>query len=258
VRSRVDIARQRRRRPHGCWDYLIAAPLWPMHGANLGTLLRTCDAVGACLAVPRLPWVPDALARGNTLRRHACVHWTGRDVTSWLAAQRSAGSWVVGVELADGAVRLADLPAARRRTVAVLGHDQSGIPPEAIELLDVAVEIPMIGTGASLNVAVAGSFVLYPLARVPLRTPQVREGHARRGMTVRQMQRRGARRWLGCRRRQDCTYYYNRDMPDRTPDLQAAVERARLLELISTGELADYSPDMLFSSIGYQSRYWPD
>jgi len=32
----------------------------------------------------------------------------------------------------------------------------------------------------------------------------------------------------------------------------------RLLELISTGELADYSPDMLFSSIGYQSRYWPD
>jgi len=135
-----------------------------MHGANLGTLLRTCDAVGACLAVPRLPWVRDALARGNTLRRPACVHWTGRDVTSWLAAQRSAGSWVVGVELADEAVRLADLPAARRRSVAVLGHEQSGIPPEAVELLDVAVEIPMIGTGASLNVAVAGSLVLYRLA----------------------------------------------------------------------------------------------
>jgi hypothetical protein len=32
----------------------------------------------------------------------------------------------------------------------------------------------------------------------------------------------------------------------------------RLLELVSTGELADYSPDMLFSSIGYQSHYWPD
>jgi len=60
--------------PHQCWDHLIAAPLWPMHGANLGTLLRTCDAVGACLAVPRLPWVPEALARGNTLRRPACVH----------------------------------------------------------------------------------------------------------------------------------------------------------------------------------------
>jgi tRNA (guanosine-2'-O-)-methyltransferase len=135
-----------------------------MHGANLGTLLRTCDAVGACLAVPRLPWVPEALARGNTLRRPACVHWSSRDVTGWLEAQRVAGTWIVGVELADEAVRLADLPAARQRTVAVLGHEQSGIPPEAAELLDVAVEIPMIGTGASLNVAVAGSLVLYRLA----------------------------------------------------------------------------------------------
>jgi hypothetical protein len=42
-----------------------------MHGVNLGTLLRTCDPVGACLAVPRLPWVPETLARGNTLRRPA-------------------------------------------------------------------------------------------------------------------------------------------------------------------------------------------
>lgn len=47
---------------------------------------------------------------------------------------------------------------------AVLGHEQAGIPPEAIDLLDVAVEIPMIGTGGSLNVAVAGSLVLYRLA----------------------------------------------------------------------------------------------
>jgi hypothetical protein len=73
------------------------------------------NAVGPCLAVPT-PWVPDALARGNTLRRRACVHWTSRDVTGWLAAQRAAGSQIVGVELADEAVRLADLTPARQRT----------------------------------------------------------------------------------------------------------------------------------------------
>jgi tRNA (guanosine-2'-O-)-methyltransferase len=140
------------------------APLWPMHGVNLGTLLRTCDAVGACLAVPRLPWVPDALARGNTLRRPACVHWSGRDPCQWLRVQRSAGSRIVGVELADEAIRLGDLPAARQRTVVVLGHERTGIPAEAVDLLDVAVEIPMVGSGASLNVAVAGSLVLYRLA----------------------------------------------------------------------------------------------
>lgn len=134
-----------------------------MHGANLGTLLRTCDAVGACLAVPRFPWVPEALARGNTLRHRTCVHFTGPAVP-WLERQRAAGHRILGVELADEAIRLADLPTAREPTIAVLGHEQYGIPPEALDLLDAAVEIPMVGHGASLNVAVAGSLVLYKLA----------------------------------------------------------------------------------------------
>ncbi|MDN3353492.1 TrmH family RNA methyltransferase [Actinomadura sp. DC4] len=159
--SRRDLRRVRRPRSHRCWDHLIVAPLWPLHGANLGTLLRTCDAVGACLAVPRHSWVPEALARGNTLRSRSCVHWVN-DPLRWLAGQEH--THVLGVELAEDAVRLADLSLARRRTVAVLGHEQYGIPPEALDLLHEVVEIPMIGTGVSLNVAVAGSLVLYKLA----------------------------------------------------------------------------------------------
>jgi tRNA (guanosine-2'-O-)-methyltransferase len=163
VRTPAELRRGRRNRAHSCWDHLIVAPLWPLHGVNLGTLLRTCDAVGACLAVPRLPWVPEALKIGNTLRRPSCVHWVGNRIR-WLETQRAAGSTIVGVELADEAIRLADLPTARRRTVVVLGHERDGIPPEATGLLDVAVEIPMVGTGMSLNVAVAGSLVAYKLA----------------------------------------------------------------------------------------------
>lgn len=164
VRTRKDLRAQRRPRPPRCLDHLYAAPLWPLHNANLGTLLRTCDAVGACLAVPRLPWVPEALERGNTLRRPACVHWVRGDPCEWLERRRSAGARILGVELAEEAIRLADLPMARRPTVMVLGHERDGIPPEALDLLDSVVEIPMIGTGASLNVAVAGSLVLYKLA----------------------------------------------------------------------------------------------
>ncbi|MEV6299098.1 TrmH family RNA methyltransferase [Actinoplanes sp. NPDC051861] len=134
-----------------------------MHGANLGTLLRTCDAVGACLAVPPFDWVDRALARGNTLRQPTCVHRVGSPLR-WLADERAAGTNILGVELADEATRLADLPTAQRRTVMVLGHEATGIPPDALDLLDGAVEIPMIGTGACLNVAVAGSLVLYKLA----------------------------------------------------------------------------------------------
>ncbi|SDU50111.1 SpoU rRNA Methylase family protein [Amycolatopsis keratiniphila] len=163
VRTPSELRAARRRKSHSCWGHLVVAPLWPLHGANLGTLLRTCDAVGACLAVPRFPWVPEALRRGNTLRRPACVHWV-HDPPGWLTREKAAGTAIVGVELADEAVRLAALPPARGRTIAVLGHEQQGIPPEALDLLDTVVEIPMVGTGASLNVAVAGSLVLYKLA----------------------------------------------------------------------------------------------
>ena len=163
VKSRADLA-FRRRRTHPCWNHLLAAPLWPLHGVNLGTLLRTCDAVGACLIVPRLPWIPAALDRGNTLRRPACVHWVSGDPIVWLTRQRREGTRILGVELADEAIRLPELPMARERTVVVLGHESTGIPSTALDLLDAAVEIPMIGTGQSLNVAVAGSLVLYRLA----------------------------------------------------------------------------------------------
>jgi tRNA (guanosine-2'-O-)-methyltransferase len=162
IRTPKDLRSVRRRRPPRCLGHLIVAPLWPMHGVNLGTLLRTCDAVGACLAVPRQPWIPEALAKGNTLRAGGCVHWVRP--LRWLAECRASGHNVLGVELAEEAVRLADLPMARQPTVVVLGNEAAGIPPEALDLLDGVVEIPMIGIGASLNVAVAGSLVLYKLA----------------------------------------------------------------------------------------------
>lgn len=137
-----------------------------MHGVNLGTLLRTCDATGACLAVPHYPWVPQALSKGNTLPgRHGCVHWTRPDALTWLQREHvREGTSVIGVELTDESIKLADLAPAVGRTVMVLGHEKTGIPDEALSYLDSAVEIPMIGRGGTLNVAVAGSLVLYRLA----------------------------------------------------------------------------------------------
>lgn len=167
TKNRKDLQRERRVKAHGCWDHLICAPLWPMHGVNLGTLLRTCEAVGACMAVPHYPWVPAALNKGYTIRQRACVHWTRPNQVEWL--KRESGrddTQVIAVELADDAVRLADLKPAppHLRTVVVLGHEQTGIPGEALEFIDSAVEIPMVGAGTTLNVAVAGSLVLYRLS----------------------------------------------------------------------------------------------
>jgi tRNA C32,U32 (ribose-2'-O)-methylase TrmJ len=66
--------------------------------------------------------------------------------------------------LAEDAITLIRLEPAGRRTVILLGHEHRGVPKEAWPLIDEVVEIPMIGYGASLNVAVSGSLVLYRLA----------------------------------------------------------------------------------------------
>jgi len=133
---------------------------------NFGTLLRTCDAVGACIAVPDTEHYRAALAHGDTLgpRRRPCVHWIHSSKERWIEQQRAQGWWIVAVELAEGAVALPRLEPANRRTVILLGHERHGIPEEQVKAADVCIEIPMVGQGASLNVAVAGSLVLYRLA----------------------------------------------------------------------------------------------
>lgn len=71
---------------------------------------------------------------------------------------------VVAVELAEDATPLHFLEPARQRTVVLLGHEHYGIPDDVVSSADTCVEIPVAGRGASLNVAVAGSLVLYRLA----------------------------------------------------------------------------------------------
>ncbi|WP_344810106.1 TrmH family RNA methyltransferase [Microlunatus ginsengisoli] len=133
--------------------------------ANLGTLLRTCDAVGACLAVPRTPHCREALRIGDTLRnRRPCIHWVTPSKERWLDDQRSAGRRLLALELAEDATPLARLAPARTSSVLLLGHEHSGIPDAVLVGVDECVAIPMIGWGASLNVAVAGSLVAYRLA----------------------------------------------------------------------------------------------
>ena len=158
-----DLRRARRSRRHGCWDHLVVAPLWVAYQANLGTLLRTCDAVGACMAVPDSDHYREALAKGDTLRlaRRPCIHWLDSGKHHWVRRRRALGWRVVAVELAEGATALPRLEPARARTVVLLGHEHHGVPEELVEIADECVEIPMVGQGASLNVAVAGSLVLY-------------------------------------------------------------------------------------------------
>jgi tRNA G18 (ribose-2'-O)-methylase SpoU len=92
------------------------------------------------------------------------MHWVRSSKEAWVRNQQASGRRVLAVEVADDALPLPLLEPAREPTVLLLGHERHGLPDEVIELSDEVVEIPMIGRGASLNGAVAGSLVLYRLA----------------------------------------------------------------------------------------------
>lgn len=163
-RRKVVGERQREHRRHGCWDHLIVAPLWVAYTANLGTMLRTCDAIGACMAVPATPHYRKALDRGDTLPRRPHLHWVKGDRVRWVEHQRDHGRRILVVEDTADAKPLTLLEPVDTATVILLGHEGVGVPDEMVAQADEVVRIPMIGAGASLNVAVAGSLVAYRLA----------------------------------------------------------------------------------------------
>jgi len=148
---------------YGCQQNVIIAPLWVAYQTNLGTLARTCDAVGACLAIPDTPHYRSCLTQGDTLGTFKpCIHWVEKDKEGWLQAMRAEGWHTVAVELDQHSIPVSALT-PQRRSIVLLGHEHKGVPKHIIADADMCVEIPMMGVGRSLNVAVAGSLIAYRL-----------------------------------------------------------------------------------------------
>ena len=115
------------------------------------------------MAVPETDHYRHALKIGDTLSCRPCVHWVDTKL-GWIERQQRHGAQIIGVELDEDSIALAQLRQARSSSSILLGHEHSGLPQEVWPFLDQVVEIPMMGVGSSLNVAVAGSLVLYKLA----------------------------------------------------------------------------------------------
>lgn len=115
------------------------------------------------MAVPETDHYRRALKRGDTLVVRPCLHWV-RSKIDWIDLQQREGAQIIGVELDEDSITLCQVRQAMSRSIILLGHEHSGLPPEVWPFMDQVVEIPMMGVGQSLNVAVAGSLVLYKLA----------------------------------------------------------------------------------------------
>jgi RNA methyltransferase, TrmH family len=153
--------------PHDCW--VATGPV--RSPGNLGTLMRTCAASGASgVIVPRLqgadPHHPAAVrASMGALHGIRLVRAEPYELEAW---KRRSGAVVVGAA-PQGSVDYRRV-SYRRPVVLVLGSERGGLSEQQLLLCDARVRIPMV-SGDSLNLAVAGSVLLYEVwsQRHPLR-----------------------------------------------------------------------------------------
>ncbi|MGC8873977.1 MAG: 23S rRNA (guanosine(2251)-2'-O)-methyltransferase RlmB [Chloroflexia bacterium] len=134
---------------------------------NLGTLLRTAEAVGAqgvVLPEHEAAGVTPAVVRASA---GACEHLAIARVTNLaraLAALQKAGLWVVGLE-SDAQATLYTQIDWDRPLALVVGSEGFGLRRLIRERCDILARLPMRGQVSSLNAAVAGSVALYEILR---------------------------------------------------------------------------------------------
>jgi TrmH family RNA methyltransferase len=133
---------------------------------NLGTLLRTMDAVGGTGVVvvgsSTDPTHPKCLkASMGTIFRVPLARAVS--VAAFLQWARQQGIWTVATTARRGET-FWSVP-YRRPLVLLLGNEGEGLSQETIQQADVVARIPMWGTASSLNVSVAAGTLLYEIRR---------------------------------------------------------------------------------------------
>ncbi len=145
-----------------------AARIWIVAQAlrdpgNLGTILRTGDAVGAggliLIDACTDPFsVESVRASMGALFTQRIVQADWRDFITWL---RSGAGQLIGTSLNAAADYQA--PHYTAPAFLLIGNEAQGLPPAYAAECDVLVKIPMMGKADSLNAAVAAAVMGYEL-----------------------------------------------------------------------------------------------
>lgn len=149
--------------PHqfSCWTVLSSVRSL----GNFGTLLRTSAAIGATgfiLLGPQIdPYEPVVVrATMGAVFKQLLVRTNVERFRHWKQTHHLE---VMGAS-PDGMVEY-DRVRYTRPTVLMLGNERSGLTDEHRSLCEQIVRIPMVGGADSLNLAVAGSLLLYAAFR---------------------------------------------------------------------------------------------
>ncbi len=138
---------------------------------NVGSIFRTCNAVGIekiylCGTTPtpldhkglkRKDFAKVALGAEDTLLWKYC-----ESTTECIKKLKGEGCYILALEQDVNSVDYKAVDITDKKDVAlIVGHEVDGITKNVLELSDVIVEIPMLGTKESLNVTIAFGVVVY-------------------------------------------------------------------------------------------------
>ena len=138
----------------------------PASPGNLGTILRTSDALGAAAVVTvghgAHLWDPRTIRAsvGSVFSVPTVAAGGPEELAAWLAAWRERAAVTVCATDESGTVELA-AGVVHPPALLLLGTERTGLSRGLRDLADVTLRIPMAGAASSLNVAVAHGIVLH-------------------------------------------------------------------------------------------------
>jgi TrmH family RNA methyltransferase len=144
---------------------------------NLGTIIRTADAVGArgviLVGETTDPFSIETVRA--TMGSVFAVPVARTDVASFLQWRRGFPGLVVGTHL-KGAADYRTIDYGGRPVLLLMGNEQQGLPDELAAACDRLLRIPQAGRADSLNLAVATGVALYEIRRKALRLDEGSSG----------------------------------------------------------------------------------
>lgn len=132
---------------------------------NIGSVFRTADAfrasvIGLC-GITATP--PHREIHKTALGAEESVEWFyAKETTDAIRKLKSAGYKIVAIEQVRQGIPLSDfIPEKEVRYAFIFGHEINGVSEDALDLCDLAIEIPQEGMKHSINVAVSAGIILW-------------------------------------------------------------------------------------------------
>ncbi len=131
---------------------------------NVGSIFRTADGAGFdkvyCCGYTGTP--PDRRIEKVSLGAEDFIEWEKKESVIDLCKTLKKESFeIIALEQTEKAEDLFEAEFLHEKIAVVLGNEVEGVSPEALEVADRHIKIPMCGQKSSLNVSVAAGIALY-------------------------------------------------------------------------------------------------